>query len=114
MIKRKLYAVAIIALKPDPDHENITTPGGGICTRFTGDGVHNTHVEFLPGVEHAQSLDEAMGNALTVCKEKWPESDGYILHRAYATEIDDLMILEAAISIHAEMQPQANELEREM
>lgn len=117
MIKEKLYATTIFAFKPDPEHQVIRHPDGHISTYHksnSGENVYHTCIDFLPGYELAASFDEVIETLLAQSKEKWPESEGWILHRALAVEIDEGTILETATAIALDMQPQADELERVM
>ncbi len=52
--------------------------------------------------------------ALIQAKRLYPEDDGWVLHAAYALEIDAEAILIAAGRIEADMQPANDETEREM
>lgn len=69
--------------------------------------------QIMAGSELANSEEEAHEQALAHAKELWPESDGYVAHRAYWSEIPDEQVLLAAAGIEGSMLESEPE-EREM
>jgi hypothetical protein len=119
MEKEKLYAVAIFALKPDPEQTVIQKPDGRIITsNSTRAGSAGGTYETTPGVGVtallAASLELAVEAGLREAHAMFPESEGWQLHFANAVEIDHSAILDAANSITKDYQPKPDEPEREM
>lgn len=111
-MKEKLYAVAIFALKPDPEHTVMQNPDGSFKTSFQsmpGDVEYN----MTPGVgvsyNFAASLEEAKEAGLVEAERMYPESEGYLLHYANAVEISAEAIMGAAASLHDDFQPAPDE-----
>jgi hypothetical protein len=118
-MREKLYAVAIFAYKPDPEHQVTSNQANRIQTRFptrNNETEANYDVVFgiRAGVERAASEEIAREAALRQAQRIWPESEGWTLHNANALEIESNVILTAAAAIESE-RPSLNEAEeREM
>lgn len=105
---RKLYAVALFAVKLDPAQTLTSVRDYGFSTKgFSDPGAteNNFDMDFqmVAGSELATSEDEVLELALARAKEMWPESEGYVAHRAYWAEIPGEQILLAAASIEGGM-----------
>jgi hypothetical protein len=117
-MRERLFAVAIFALKPGPAL-NVTLKEeysiGLQSPRFPGEDSHDElRVEVVPGVEMAQSEEQAIEFALAQAHRLWPESEGYIHHRAHVVPVEYDLILEAAAKVEAEMRPEDDSQEHLM
>ena len=98
----KLFAVAVSAFKPDPEHEIAELPGGGVSTRapcscWRGGAVYNNSYAFGPTYRRAETKEQAEAEVLEGYKQTCPPAEGWTLHRAEAVEIDEGLIMELAL-----------------
>lgn len=104
---RKLYTVAIFAMKPDPEHRVERVSENGISTHYAArqsetDIHYDTTFSCVSGIERATSIEEAREAAMVKAREIYPDSESWTLHSVHVSEIDPLLILEMAASIGAE------------
>lgn len=100
MEKEKLFAIAIFAVKPDPEHTvSVREDGFAIHWQdnyaFT-ENYFNMPIAYEPDYELAVSKEAAEEVGLRHAKELYPESEGWTAHQARAEEINGGDILEAA------------------
>lgn len=118
-MSKKLYVLALTAIKLDPE-QTITGryEDGFIASNTTPAGAaeNNIHMHFSAATSSmlANSEDEALEEGLELAKELWPESDGYTMQRAYWGLIPEEQVLLAAASIEGSMLESEAPEEREM
>lgn len=119
-MREKLYAVAIFAYKPDPEHQVTKNRANNITTSFQThsdqrEATFNVTCDIRAGIERATSEEIAQEAALRQAQRIWPEADGWTLHDAHVLEIEADVILSAAAAIETEMRDSLDEIEeREM
>jgi hypothetical protein len=100
-VEDKLFVVAVSAVKTDPGHiiarlgvnsyrTVCASWGGEPCDTYNGSGAW---------VARAANKEAAEAWALESLKETQPESEGWRMHSATATEIDADLILDVAYSL---------------
>jgi hypothetical protein len=119
MEKLKLYAIAIFAFKPDPEHTVSKRSDGSFTTSYqTRQGDEVSSFESTPGIgvsyDMAESEEAAKEAGVIKGKEMFPESEGYILHVANAVEINQEAIFDAVAAIEARSLVKSDEPERVM
>jgi hypothetical protein len=118
-MRKRLYSIALFTVKLDPAQELTSVREYGFSAMSVGDSsmsVHHFHMEYqmVADSELASSEVEVLELALERAKELWPESDGYVAHRAYWSEIPDEQILLAAAALEGGMLMGEDVEEREM
>jgi hypothetical protein len=115
----KLYAIAIFAFKPDPEHTVTQRTDGSFTITSQNRQGEDATFESTPGLgvsyDTAVSEEEVRESAMLEAKRMYPEGDGYMLHFVNVVEVSPAAIMDAAASLHEEMQPATEEKpEREM
>ena len=99
MEDKRLYAVACFAFKPDPAQEVMRSDKNGLSTMAVCDGTNSRcdmTADFCSGYDFGEK-EEVEKVALQWAKDtRWPESEGWKLHRVQLAEIPIAEILRAA------------------
>lgn len=98
---KQLYAVSVVALKPDPLLTVFVSPQGETQIFFDCDTDMLSCVNLYPEIRHAaftlaaDSTAEAEESALRMMRERCPEGEGWIIHAAAGCVCDLSGIVES-------------------
>jgi hypothetical protein len=117
MVREKLYAIAISAMRPDPEHTVTRLDDNEVLTEYqsnVGTTSYRTEFSCAAAVERAVSEEIAKEAAMIQGKQIFPKADRWTMHAVDVVEIDSSVILEAVASIETALRPSFDEPEREM
>lgn len=94
--RMKLYAVAIMVMKPDPELQYSGEQSFNLQAVGEDGANLNLHVEVIPGAELALTQDDAREAAMHFALLRYPYSEGWVRHKVSVKGISRRDVLLAA------------------